>query len=188
MSEEAGEARQPQVVRRRSDKRSASIRLSTSSCARHESRAVIMKKHIICLLISTLLASAASAQQVLNLDSIPDAAFPCCLVKHPGSENEVHIDFSTPAELSKYCSRKAQKRISNAQTDFWVGAALQVVGATFMQAAQGDSGFIFGCIALAGGSVCELAAISNVIGHFKWDYRRKQVDLYLAPNGAALRF
>ena len=148
-----------------------------------------MKKYIICFLISTFLALRASAQQQpLDFNNIPNATFPCSFVKNGGTGLEDLITFSTPVELSKYCSAKAQKKISNAQTEFWVGTALEVVGVTLVQVAQSNGGFLFGCAALIGGGVCEILAVSDIIGHFKWDYRRKQVDLYLLPNGATLRF
>ena len=104
--------------------------------------------------------------------------------------------FSTPVDLSVYCSAKAQKNITQAKNLAISGIVLDAVGGAMLGgvAASGVEGItaemldIFGIISIAAGTICETVGVVDLISHFQWEYRRKQVDLYLMPTGATLKF
>lgn len=145
---------------------------------------MIMKKYIFSFVLLLVCAFAAHSQNVLNENNIPDTKFPCLY----GTPDKL-IEFNNPTEASKYFSNKALSEITKAQKFFWAGLAFEAVGSVLTGISDGSQELtIAGSVCILGGAIFEAAAVSKVIGHFKWDYRRKQVDLYLNPTGATLRF
>lgn len=143
-----------------------------------------MKKYIISFVLLLVCAFAAHTQNVLNDNNIPYANFPCVY----GDPDKL-IEFNNPTEASKYFSSKAQSDISKAQKYFWAGLAFEAVGGVLTGISNDSYELnLAGSVCILGGAIFEAVAVSKVIGHFKWDYRRKQVDLYLNPTGATLRF
>lgn len=146
-----------------------------------------MKKYIISCVLFVVCALSVKSQNILNLNNIPDTKFPCIHNTKQSKEPPL-IQFNNPTELSKFFSQKAQSNLSMAQGFFWAGIACELVGSilTGINASEGME--LAGSVIMLGGGICEVVAVSNIIGHFKWDYRRKQVDLYLSPAGATLKF
>jgi len=147
-----------------------------------------MKKTII-LLVALMVCSSVMAQtHRLNLNDIPNTQFPCQMVDNKSGDSVTFYDYN---QLSKSCSYYAQKKISNAETCLKVGLALQCGGAfLYGLSVYEDSPYLSlaGLGMVAAGGVLELVSVCNVVGHFKWEYRRKQVDMYLSPAGATIRF
>lgn len=143
-----------------------------------------MKKYIICCVISLVCAFTAHSQNTLDINKIPYTKFPCTY-----ETSNKYIRFKDPTEASKYFSEKAQADISKAQKYFWTGLAFEAVGGVLTGIFNGNDGLNYaGSVCILGGTIFEAVAVSKVIGHFKWDYRRKQVDLYLNPTGATIKF
>lgn len=149
-------------------------------------KGVIMKK-LILFAISIIIASASFAQmQDLKFNKIPEVTFPCRL-NNP-LDSTLSSVLYTPNELSIYCSKRAQSSISKAQGFFYAGVAATAVGGVIASVAVRNRYIIAGDIIMVGGAVSSILSVGNLIGHFKWEYRRKQVDLYLNPTGVTLKF
>lgn len=150
-----------------------------------------MKKFIICFVILVFCSLAAFSQEgnVVNFKKLPETKFPCTLRNEIDSTDTV--TFWTPVELSKYCSDKAYSNLSSFQGCLIGGLCIQALGAGmygYYSLNHSDATRLVGAIAILGGAVCEVVAMANLIGHFKWEYSRKRVDMYLMPNGATIKF
>lgn len=133
--------------------------------------------------------SQAPAPTKINFNKITETTFPAILVSGNERTKTRLTTIDTPMELSKYCSIQAQRNISKAQSNFAAGITLQIVGgAIYGGTDKYGYGPLIGVLMVAGGTVFEMVSIGNLIGHVKWDYRRKQVDMYLTPAGATIKF
>lgn len=157
-----------------------------------------MKKLLLLLLMFVSIVASAQEKvkyQEVNFNNIPRTEFPCAIYDYDGLSADI---FSTPVALSVYCSDRAQKNITQAKNLVISGIVLDAVGGMMLGlAASGGSGVgertaerldMVGIISIAAGTICETIGVVDLISHVQWDYRRKQVDLYLMPNGATLKF
>ena len=144
-----------------------------------------MKKLLLLLLM--FVSVVVSAQEkvkynAVDFNNIPRTEFPCAFY-----DISIPVDvFSTPRDLSVYCSDKAQKNITHAKNWAISGIVLGAVGG-IMLGIDADVDLL-GIISIAAGTICETVGVVDLISHFQWEYRRKQVDLYLMPTGATLKF
>lgn len=158
-----------------------------------------MKKLLLLLLMFVSVVASAQENKKchrLDLNNIPRTEFPCAIYSSSVYYEYQYVPsefFSTPVDLSVYCSAKAQKNITQAKNLAISGIVLDAVGGVMLGLAASGVGEttelnITGIISIAAGTICETVGIVDLISHFQWDYRRKQVDLYLMPNGATLKF
>lgn len=160
-----------------------------------------MKKLLLLLLMFVSVVASAQENKKCNrldLNNIPRTEFPCAIYDSEGYLYLPSEFFSTPVDLSVYCSDRAQKNITQAKNLVISGIVLDAVGGMMLGlAASGGSGVgertaerldMVGIISIAAGTICETIGVVDLISHIQWDYRRKQVDLYLMPNGATLKF
>ena len=139
-----------------------------------------MKKLVILLMLATTFV--AFSQYEVDFNNLPD-------IKNAVTLNE--NVFSNPVDLSKYCSKKAQQNITNAKKCLITSIALEGVGGGLMGLAmieEKEKGFVLGLLTAATGAVFGIISVVDFVSHFQWEYRRKQVDLYLSPNGVTLKF
>ena len=137
-----------------------------------------MKKLVILLMLATTFV--AFSQYEVDFNNLPD-------IKNIVTLNETVI--SNPVDLSKYCSKKAQQNITNAKKWLITSIVLEGVGGGLMYLASiEEKEKVFGLLTTAAGAVFGIISVVDFVSHFQWEYRRKQVDLYLAPNGVTLKF
>lgn len=131
----------------------------------------------------------------VDFNNIPRTEFPCAIFDSYYHEIPVEI-FSAPVNLSVYCSNKAHKNITQAKSCVILGIVLDAFGGIMLGIAAGggvnerrsETLDLLGIISIAAGTICETVGVVDLISHFQWEYRRKQVDLYLMPTGATLKF
>lgn len=166
-----------------------------------------MKKLLLLLLMFVSIVASAQEKvkyQEVNFNNIPRTEFPCAIyetqVQSLGNDSSTYLSipvdvFSTPRDLSVYCSDRAQKNITQAKNWVISGIVLDAVGgvmlgiaASSVEERTAERLDMLGIISIAAGTIFETVGVVDLISHFQWDYRRKQVDLYLMPNGATLKF
>ena len=163
---------------------------SHKRCARHGHRAENMKKIIAILTLAAAFCCGAWAQTPeVSFNKIPQATFPCQLSSK--TDTLPPLVFNTARDLSIYCSGKAQDLIKKSQGFFVAGVTANVLGGVlFSYGANGGSEgeYVLGAIIMIGGAVFDIISVADLLGHWKWDYRRKQVDLYPTPAGVNVTF
>lgn len=144
-----------------------------------------MKKLVILLMLATTFV--AFSQQKVDFNHIPDMKLPTVMQDKHGNGMEV---FQEPIDLSIYCSEKALQKLNSAKSClitsvFFEGIGVGVIG---LAVANGEDGVVGGAIFATIGAVFGIISVVDFVSHFQWEYRRKQVDLYLTPTGATLKF
>lgn len=139
-----------------------------------------MKKLVILLMLATTFV--AFSQYEVDFNNLPD-------IKNTVTLNEQC--FTNPVDLSKYCSKKAQQNITNAKKWLITSIVLEGVGGGLIGLAsieEKEKGYVLGLLTTATGAIFGTISVVDFVSHFQWEYRRKQVDLYLTPTGATLKF
>lgn len=145
-----------------------------------------MKKLVILLMLATTFV--AFSQQKIDFNHIPDMKLPIVMTDRYGYGTKV---FQEPIDLSIYCSEKALKNLNNAKGCFITSVLFDGIGGGLIgvAVAKGEDGLAAGgAIFAAIGVVLGTISVVDFVSHFQWEYRRKQVDLYLTPTGATLKF
>lgn len=98
--------------------------------------------------------------------------------------------FQNPFELSWYCSNKAENFLSKFARNETIGLCLMTAGALGygIGSSVSDEIAAAGIVAIVAGAVCQVVGVYQLAYHFKWNYRKKQVDFYLSPASATLKF
>lgn len=112
----------------------------------------------------------------IDWNHIPNMEFPSC-------------GFRDPYHLSWYCSNMAEKRLRQFANNETAGFCLTVVGGGLIVAGAGMKDVVaVGCVIGFAGLVFDVIGFYDLMHHFKWNYRKKQVDFYLSPTSATLKF
>lgn len=148
-----------------------------------------MKKIVFIFAICMFLSVVGNAQEtksVLDFSNLTVQTFPC-----QTKDSLERLEFKTPLELSMYCSKRAEKAITGAHDDFVGSVVVSLLGGlAYVAGSYGDKPTL-SVVGLAGigvGAVLDIIGAMNYFSHLQWDYRRKQVDLYLSPTGVAIQF
>lgn len=131
----------------------------------------------------------------VDFNNLPHQDFPCFIKDNSFNSFDRyggewgHV-CTTPQELSMYCSQKAQKCVNKAYTLSVTGACFLAVGGFLYGVGTdgSDGALVTGALLITTGGVLESLVGFKLINHKRWDYRRKQVDLYLTPGSATLKF
>ena len=133
---------------------------------------------IILLVPANLFAQTVPVK--LEATDIPHQTFPCI--------SSDSIVLNNPLDLSIYCSMRANNCIDHTYKVAIGGTIATLGGAVLLVTGDGNSFTTFGGFIIGVGCALNTVAFFDAINHLRWEYKRKQVDLYLKPTGATLIF
>lgn len=138
-----------------------------------------MKKLLLLLLMFVSIVASAQEKvkyQEVNFNNIPHTEFPCAIyetqVQSLGNDSSTYLSipvdvFSTPRDLSVYCSDRAQKNITQAKNWVISGIVLDAVGGVMLAASYGSEVGektaerlgVVGIISIVAGTICETVGV-----------------------------